>query len=155
MDIQCTTLMTPIGDLSLFEMEGKIIVLEWGQAPKGEETSLLKEAKNQLSAYFSAKLDKFDLPLDPNGTEFQKKVWAKMQDIPLGETRTYGEIAAELNSSPRAVGTACGKNPIPILIPCHRVVGASGKLTGYSGGEGIETKAQLLRMEEAIAKSRK
>ena len=153
MDITCSSLMTPVGTLSLFEDEGKIVVVEWGQAPKGTETPLLTEAKAQLSAYFSAKLTKFDLPLDPYGTDFQKKVWQAMCEIPFGQTATYGEIAKKLDSSPRAVGGACGKNPIPIIIPCHRVVGSNGKLTGYSGGEGVETKIQLLRMEEAVATS--
>ncbi|NVK18691.1 MAG: methylated-DNA--[protein]-cysteine S-methyltransferase [Methylocystaceae bacterium] len=153
MDITCTTIMSPVGTLSLFEDEGKIVVLEWGQAPKGIETPLLKEAKTQLSAYFSGKLRQFDLPLDPMGTGHQKKVWSIMGDIPFGQTLTYGEIAKQINSSPRAVGGACAKNPIPILIPCHRVMGAHGKLTGFSGGEGVETKIQLLRMEEAIATS--
>ncbi|MDV7339877.1 methylated-DNA--[protein]-cysteine S-methyltransferase [Terasakiella sp. A23] len=153
MDITCTSIMSPVGTLSLFEDDGKIVVVEWGQAPKGIETPLLKEAKAQLSAYFSGKLQDFDLPLDPQGTEHQKKVWQVMAKIPFGKTITYGDIAKEINSAPRAIGGACGKNPIPIIIPCHRVVGSNGKLTGFSGGEGIETKIQLLRMEEAIAGS--
>lgn len=155
MDIKCTSIMTPVGTLSCFEDEEKIIVLEWGQAPAGIETPLLKEAKAQLSAYFSGKLMQFDLPLNPQGTEHQKKVWTIMAKIPFAETITYGDIAKEINSAPRAIGGACGKNPIPIIIPCHRVVGSNGKLTGFSGGEGVETKVQLLRMEDAIAKSLK
>ena len=153
MEITCTSLMTPVGTLSIFEDDGKIVVVEWGQAPKGVETPLLKEAKSQLSAYFSAKLHHFDLPLDPMGTDHQKKVWQVMAEIPFGQTKTYGDIASEIGSAPRAVGGACGKNPIPIIIPCHRVVGANGKLTGFSGGEGVETKIQLLRLEEAVATS--
>ena len=151
MDITCTSIRTPVGMISCFEDEGKIVVLEWGQAPKGLETPLLKEAKSQLSAYFSGKLTAFDLPLDPQGTEHQKKVWEIMQTIPFGETLTYGDIAKSIGSAPRAVGGACGRNPIPIIIPCHRIVGTGGKLTGFSGGEGVETKIQLLRMEEAIS----
>ncbi|WP_240796835.1 methylated-DNA--[protein]-cysteine S-methyltransferase [Terasakiella sp. SH-1] len=146
--------MTAVGTLSCFEENEKIIVLEWGQVPQGIETPLLKEAKAQLSAYFSAKLTEFDLPLDPMGTDHQKKVWQKMIEIPFGQTRPYGEIAKELNSSAQAVGSACGKNPIPILIPCHRIVGSNGNMGGYSGGEGLETKLQLLRMEEAILRAR-
>ena len=153
MEIKCTSLMSPFGTLSLFEEDDKIIVLEWGQAPKGEETRLLKEAKDQLSAYFSAKLQKFDLPLDPMGTEFQKKVWKSLQAIEFGKTKTYGELAKEIQSAPRAIGGACAKNPIPIIIPCHRILGANGKLTGFSGGEGVETKEQLLRLEEIVLKS--
>ncbi len=153
MDILCTSIMTPVGTMSCFEDNGKIVVLEWGQAPKGKETPLLKEAKSQLSAYFSGKLTKFDLPLDPQGTEHQKKVWKIMAEIPFAQTLTYGDIAKQIKSAPRAVGGACGKNPIPIIIPCHRVVGGGGKMTGFSGGEGIDTKVQLLRLEEAVLKS--
>lgn len=155
MEIKCTSIMTSVGTMSCFEDEGKIIVLEWGQAPSGIETPLLKEAKAQLSAYFSGKLTEFDLPLDPQGTEHQKKVWKIMAEIPFAETITYGNIAKEIKSAPRAVGGACGKNPIPIIIPCHRVIGTNGKMTGFSGGEGVDTKVQLLRMEEAIAASLK
>ena len=152
MEILCTSIMTPVGNMTCFEQGEKIVVLEWGQAPKGLESPLLKEAKSQLSAYFSGKLTAFDLPLDPQGTEHQKKVWKIMANIPFGETLTYGDIAKEIKSAPRAVGGACGKNPIPIIIPCHRVVGGGGKMTGFSGGEGVETKVQLLRMEEAVLK---
>lgn len=155
MDILCTSIMTPVGTISCFEADEKIIVLEWGQAPKGIETSLLKETKAQLSAYFSGSLTKFDLPLAPEGTEHQKKVWQIMAKIPYGETLTYGDIAKSIKSAPRAVGGACGKNPIPIIIPCHRVVGSAGKMTGFSGGEGIETKIQLLKMEQAVAQTLK
>lgn len=155
MEILCCSLMTPVGTLSLFEEDEKIVVVEWGQAPEGTQTALLKEAKSQLSAYFSAKLTKFDLPLDPMGSDHQKKVWDEMQKIPFGQTYTYGDIAKTIKSCAQAVGGACGKNPIPIIIPCHRVVGSSGKMTGYSGGDGIETKQQLLRMEEAVLHSLK
>jgi len=153
MEIFCTSIMTPVGNMSCFEDNEQIVVLEWGQAPKGIETPLLKEAKAQLSAYFSGDLTDFDLPLDPQGTEHQKKVWKIMAAIPFAETITYGDIAKEIKSAPRAVGGACGKNPIPIIIPCHRVVGGGGKLTGFSGGEGVSTKIQLLQMEQAVAKS--
>lgn len=153
MEILCTSIMSPVGTLALYEDNEKLIVVEWGQPPQGTETALLKEAKNQLSAYFSGKLQKFDLPLDPDGTEHQKKVWKIMTEIPYGETLSYGDIADQIESSPRAVGGACGKNPIPIIIPCHRVIGRDGKLTGFSGGEGVETKIQLLRMEQALTKS--
>lgn len=150
MDILCTSIMTPVGTLSCFEQDETIVVLEWGQAPKGIETPLLKETKAQLAAYFSGDLTKFDLPLDPQGTDHQKDVWNEMRKIPYGAMWTYGDIARNIGSHPRAVGMSCGKNPIPIIIPCHRVVGANGKLTGFSGGEGITTKKQLLRMEAAV-----
>ena len=101
----------------------------------------------QIEAYFAGKLKQFDLPLRAEGTPFRKKVWQALREVPYGQTRSYGEIAREVDSAPRAVGGACGANPIPILIPCHRVIGAGGRMTGYSGGEGIETKLALLRLE--------
>ena len=93
----------------------------------------------------------FDLPLRPSGTQFQVAVCNAMLRIRYGEVRTYGEIAEDISSAPRAVGGACGRNPIPILIPCHRVVGANGKLTGFSGGEGVSTKRTLLTLEQRHA----
>jgi methylated-DNA-[protein]-cysteine S-methyltransferase len=138
---------TSTGPLTLFEDNGAIIVIEWGQVKRGHTSPLLAEAKTQLLEYFSQKRKTFSLPLKPNGTTFQKAVWKQIQMIPYGETRTYGDIAITLNSSPRAVGGACGKNPIPIIIPCHRVTGGRGKMTGFSGGEGIHTKEALLRIE--------
>lgn len=150
MTIKTTTVFSPFGDLSLFEEDDHLIVLEWGQAPQGKETPLLKEAKSQLQAYFKGERQSFDLPLKPQGTPFQQKVWTEMRKIPFGETRTYGDLSTSLGSHPRAIGGACGRNPLPILIPCHRVVGANGHLTGYSGGEGVETKEKLLKMEAAL-----
>jgi len=150
-DILCTSLMTPVGDLTLFEADAALCVVEWGTGPQGIETPLLKEAKHQLSAYFKGQLTQFDLPLAPEGTDHQQKVWRLMQTIPYGTTLTYGDLAQEINSSPRAVGGACGRNPLPIFIPCHRVTGQSGTLTGYSGGDGIETKERLLTLEKAVA----
>ena len=141
---------SPIGTLTLFAEQEKIIVLEWGKPPPGMESCpVLDEAIRQLHAFFDGKLEKFDLPLAPEGTEFQKKVWHQMTLIPYGEVLTYGDIAKRLGSAARAVGGACGRNPIPVIIPCHRVVGGNGKMTGFSGGEGIETKLQLLRLEGA------
>lgn len=141
------SLLSPTGPLTLFEEAGKIIVVEWGRATGGTKSSLLLEAKNQLSQYFAGTRQSFDLPLNPAGSDFQKAVWQQMQKIPYGETKTYGDLAKNLKTAPRAVGGACGKNPIPIIIPCHRVMGANGKLTGFSGGEGVTTKQALLRLE--------
>jgi len=110
---------------------------------------VLEEAKKQLAAYFSGTLDRFDLPLAPNGTDFQKTVWQAMCDIPMGRTATYKELA-ESAGSPKAfqsVGTACGLNPIPIIIPCHRVLASNNKPGGYSGQGGLETKRALLKIE--------
>jgi len=137
---------SPIGPLTLFEDEGAIIVLEWGRAPDDEPSKLLKEAKNQMDAYFDRKLSSFDLPLAPPGTDFQKRVWDVMVKIPYGKTQTYGDLATAISSGPRPVGTACGRNPIPIIIPCHRVVSSTG-LGGYSGQGGLDTKNFLLTLE--------
>jgi methylated-DNA-[protein]-cysteine S-methyltransferase len=105
------------------------------------------EAERQLSDYFAGKRTQFELPLEPRGTEFQKKVWRHLRRIPFGKTRSYGDIARTVGSprASRAVGAACGKNPLSIVVPCHRVVGANGALTGFGGG--LETKAELLALE--------
>ena len=102
----------------------------------------------QLNAYFDGLLKNFTLPLEPSGTDFQRSVWQQLIKIPYGSKRSYGEIAKRLKSGARPVGAACGKNPLPILIPCHRVVGASGALGGYSGEGGLKTKAALLLIED-------
>ena len=141
------TLQSPTGPLTIFEEEGEIIVVEWGRASDSTETPLLLKAKEQLEEYFAGERDVFDLPLRPEGTDFQQAVWQQMRAIPYGEIKTYGDLAKTLGSHARAVGGACGRNPIPILIPCHRVMGVGGKLTGFSGGEGVTTKEALLRLE--------
>lgn len=142
---------SPVGTLTAFAVNNRLAALEWGRAPAPEagrlSVPLLDDVRHQLDAYFDGKRRDFDLPLAPAGGAFQRRVWDAMCEIPYGATRSYGDLADDLASSPRAVGTACGKNPIPIVIPCHRVLGAGGKLTGYSGGAGIETKAFLLRLE--------
>ena len=113
-------------------------------------SELLVSVRDQMSAYFDGKLEKFNLPLAPAGTEFQRGVWQAMTQIPYGQTQTYGDLAADSGSLARAVGGACGKNPIPIIIPCHRVMGGGGKLTGFSGGAGPESKVFLLKLEGAM-----
>ena len=112
-----------------------------------EATPLLLEACRQLREYFAGERKAFALPLAPAGTEFQKKVWAALRDIPWGETRSYGDIARAIGkpTACRAVGMANGRNPLPIFIPCHRVIGTNGSITGYSGG--LEKKRFLLRLE--------
>ncbi len=137
---------SPIGDLAIAEDNGTIVALDWGWGSEQDETPLLIRARDQLNAYFDGELEAFDLPLAPHGTVFQNRVWQAMQRIPFGEVKTYGAIAAEIKSAARAVGTACGANPIPVLIPCHRVVAGSG-LGGYSGDGGLGTKQQLLDLE--------
>ena len=144
------SLDSPLGRLSLFEENGAITGVDWGgKRWAGLPSPLLLEAKRQLDGYFSGKLKRFDLPVEPSGPPFERHVWQLMCDIPYGETRTYGDLAAALAAAPRAIGQACGRNPIPILIPCHRVLAADG-LGGYSGGRGIETKRRLLMLEGAL-----
>ena len=141
------SIKSPVGDLTLFADENAVVVLEFGQGPKGDSSPLLKEAKSQLDAYFKGKLRHFDLPLDAQGTDFQKSVWKLMVEIPYGSTRSFGEIARDLKSAPRAVGGACGKNPIPIIVPCHRILAANQQIGGFSGGTGTDTKVSLLHLE--------
>jgi methylated-DNA-[protein]-cysteine S-methyltransferase len=146
------TLHSPLGELTVFEEDGSIIALDWGRgAGAGQATPVLAAARSQLDAYFDDPATVFDLPLAPAGTPFRRRVWEAMRAIPLGRTESYGAIAARLGSSARAVGGACGANPIPIIIPCHRVVGADGRLGGYSGGEGADTKRFLLAHEQGAA----
>ncbi len=139
---------SPLGWLSLREAEGRLAALTWGRplaAPSS--TPLLREAVAQLDAYFSGDLRQFDLPFDW-GSGLQEKVRRAMAAIGFGETLTYGEIASMVGAPPQAVGQACGANPLPILIPCHRVLGAKG-LGGFSAKGGVETKVWLLRHEGA------
>ena len=145
-----TSMNSPVGPLTLFANADALTAIEWGRAPSSRSTPLLNEATRQLTAYFDGHLTDFDLPLAPvGGTEFQRRVWRAMRDIPFGRTETYGDLAARIGGVARAVGGACGANPLPIIIPCHRVTGAGGRMTGYSAGEGIETKQALLRFEGA------
>jgi methylated-DNA-[protein]-cysteine S-methyltransferase len=120
-------------------------------APCAWQAEPFKAAADQLNSYFAGTLTRFTLPLAPRGTVFQQRVWAGLQDIPYGDTESYGELAERIGSpgAARAVGLANGKNPIGIIIPCHRVVGSDGSLTGYGGG--IDRKRQLLNLERAIS----
>jgi methylated-DNA-[protein]-cysteine S-methyltransferase len=140
------SLHTPVGDLSLAEEDGKIVALDWGWGRDQAATPLLLRARAQLHAYFDGGQTEFDLPLAPAGSAYQQRVWAALCQIPPGQTRTYGQIAALVGGSARSVGGAVAANPLPILIPCHRVVAVNG-LGGYSGGDGLETKRALLALE--------
>ena len=147
---------SPAGPLILRECHNAITRLHWmgpssnSHAPKaGEDSPLLAEAARQLEAYFAGEWQNFDLPLAPAGSTFHKDVWRLMCAIPFGETATYGDLARQLKSAAQPVGSACGANPIAILIPCHRVVGAAG-LGGFSGGVGVESKRFLLHHEGAL-----
>lgn len=142
---------TPVGKLCIGEKNGAIARVTWSQIPSEyilEETELILQCKTQLDAYFLGERQAFDLPLAPEGTTFQQKVWQALTEIPYGETRTYGEIAAVVGNpkAARAVGMANNRNPIGIIIPCHRVVGANGRLVGYAGG--MEKKEWLLQLEK-------
>ncbi|MBE1296318.1 MAG: methylated-DNA--[protein]-cysteine S-methyltransferase [Rhodobacteraceae bacterium] len=147
------SLQSPVGLLTLTASGGAITGLSWGVtssviAVPSEPDGILAEALQQLSAYFDGRLRVFDLPLHVAGSDYQRAVCAEMSAIPFGRTRTYGELARRIGSSAQAVGNACGANPIPILIPCHRVLGSSD-LGGFSGRGGVETKVTLLRHEGA------
>ena len=146
------TIETPTGPLRITEAANAIVGVEWDRTGRfgGDATPLLREAAGQLADYFARRRQAFDLPLRPQGSAFQQAVWRYMQAIPYGETRTYGQAAEALHSMPRAVGTACGRNPVPVLIPCHRIVGAGGRMTGFSGGDGVETKRALLAIERNL-----
>jgi methylated-DNA-[protein]-cysteine S-methyltransferase len=137
---------TPVGRLGITERDGQIVRVSWSPSPDGEPTPLLAEAARQMAAYFAGELTAFDLPLDPGGSALERGVFDAMRAIPYGQTRTYGDIASELGTYGQPVGQACGANPIPVIIPCHRVLSANG-LGGYSGAGGIETKIALLKLE--------
>jgi methylated-DNA-[protein]-cysteine S-methyltransferase len=151
---------SPIGPLTLVADDGKLSGLymevrghEPGQAALGEpgtveDDAVLAAAASQLGAYFAGELMSFDVPLSMAGTGFQRTVWAALRDIPYGETISYGELARRIGqpSASRAVGLANGRNPVSIVVPCHRVIGANGSLTGYGGG--IDRKRYLLSLEQ-------
>ncbi len=144
------SLHTPVGDLTVSEEAGRIVAIDWGWGRDQTETLLLRRARAQLDAYFDGDPVDFDLPLAPAGTFYRQRVWAALRRIPLGEVRTYAEIAREAGGAPRSVGGANASNPIPIMIPCHRVV-ATGGIGGYSGGDGLDTKRALLAIEARMS----
>lgn len=147
---------SPLGRLFLEEKDGglcRLHILATGECADSMEdfpTALLKEARCQLAAYFAGKLQHFDLPLNAGGTAFQRQVWEALCRIEYGTVKSYGDIAREIGESRacRAVGMACHRNPLPIVVPCHRVVGAGGKLTGFA--YGVEMKRFLLELEKTI-----
>ena len=153
-----TVMTSPTGELRIVEHDGAITAIEFSPfrdfdgRPRGDRDDdhpLLVEACRQLTAYFDRDLKEFELPLAPQGSAFQQRVWEQLRSIGYGETASYGEIAGRLgmtNAASRAVGLANGRNPIPIVIPCHRVIGADGTLTGYAGG--LERKQTLLGLEQ-------
>ncbi len=138
----------PVGRLRVTASNDAIVGVVWSDSAEGEPNDLLIEARRQLEAYFERRLTTFDLPLLVEGSNFDRRVWAAMRQIPHGQTRSYGELAIEIGSGPRAIGGACGRNRIPIIIPCHRVLGRNG-LGGFSGGSGLPTKRLLLELERS------
>ena len=150
-------LKSPVGELKLVASDHGLAALLWeNDIPKRVPLNspqeniyhpILLETETQLNHYFAGKLKKFALPLDAMGTPFQQQVWNALSTIPFGETRSYGQIASQIGrpKAMRAVGAANGKNPISIIVPCHRVIGSNGKLTGFAGG--LEIKSYLLEME--------
>jgi methylated-DNA-[protein]-cysteine S-methyltransferase len=138
---------SPVGPLSIEEKDGALVAVRWRKARQERPTPLLEDAVRQVRAYLARERRGFDLPLAPEGSAFEQQVWAAMQRIPYGETRSYGEIAHETGGMPQDVGSACGSNPLPIIIPCHRVLAGGGRLGGYSGKGGLETKTTLLVLE--------
>ena len=154
-----TLMDSPVGELRIVERDGAVVAIEFSPfrppsdgrplGARDDAHPVLAETVRQLTAYFARDLKEFDLPLAPQGTDFQQRVWEQLRLIGYGETASYGQIAARLGKSmtaSRAVGLANGRNPIPIVIPCHRVIGADGSLTGYAGG--MERKQTLLGLEQ-------
>ena len=144
------SLHTPVGALTVSEEAGRVLSIDWGWGRDQTRSAVLVEAKAQLDAYFDGHLTEFDLPLDPGGTPFQRRVWEAISQIPFGQTQAYGIVAGRTGGSARAVGQANARNRLPILVPCHRVVGSVG-LGGYSGGDGITVKEFLLSHERRFA----
>ncbi len=140
------SLHSPVGDLTIAEEDGMIVSLDWGWVQDQVHTALLDRARDQLHGYFDGQLTQFDLPLAPAGTPYRRAVWDALCAIPYGQTRSYQQIARQAGGSARSVGQANGHNPIPLIIPCHRVV-AAASLGGYSGGDGLDTKRWLLALE--------
>jgi methylated-DNA-[protein]-cysteine S-methyltransferase len=154
-----TVMDSPVGELRIVARDGAVNAIEFSPfrppadgrpiGQRADDDPLLAEVVRQLRAYFARDLKEVELPLAPVGSDFQQRVWAQLRLIGYGETASYGEIAGRLgmtNAASRAVGLANGRNPIPIVIPCHRVIGANGTLTGYAGG--LERKQTLLGLEQ-------
>ncbi|KQX26088.1 MULTISPECIES: methylated-DNA--[protein]-cysteine S-methyltransferase [unclassified Sphingomonas] len=157
MTLASTIFASPLGDLKLIAGERGLVAILWpddapgrvrlGAMSEAPDHAVLVEARRQLADYFAGRRERFDVPLDFRGSDFQKQVWTALMTIPFGETRSYGQIARQIGrpSASRAVGAANGRNPISIVAPCHRVVGAGGAMTGFAGG--LEAKRYLLALE--------
>ena len=141
------SISSPLGPLTLVEEDGFVVQVSWGARSRGEPTPTLESAAAELRAYFASMRDRFDAPVAPSGTDLEREVWAVMCRIPRGQLRTYGDVAKKLGVTAQEIGEACGRNPIPVIIPCHRIVAASGKLGGYSGKGSVATKRWLIGHE--------
>jgi len=158
MTYQYKLMPSPVGELTLVARDGKLSAILWeveranrvrlGELIEANDSPMLRETERQLKEYFAGTRNQFELELDFAGTDFQKQVWQALLTIPFGETRSYSQIAEQIGNpkAVRAVGAANGRNPISIIAPCHRVVGASGGLTGFAGG--LEAKQYLLTLED-------
>jgi methylated-DNA-[protein]-cysteine S-methyltransferase len=163
--ITYTAIPSPIGELLLAADDSGLTAIRFEQNRHGRDeradwtpvarahgaaVRVLAAARAQLDAYFAAEITSFDLPLSPQGTPFQQRVWAALRDIPFGETTSYGELARRIGDpkAVRAVGAANGRNPLPLVVPCHRVIGADGSLVGFGGG--MDRKRWLLQHEGAV-----
>lgn len=142
------TFQTPLGVMCVTEKNGSLVSFDWEEGGT-DDCPVLIEAEKQVNEYFTGKRRSFDLPLAPVGTPFQHSVWNALLEVPYGEMQTYAQIARRINSPKafRAVGMACNRNPLPVFIPCHRIIGSSGQLTGYAGG--LDRKKLLLDLENA------
>jgi methylated-DNA-[protein]-cysteine S-methyltransferase len=157
MSLVCKIMPSPVGELKLVASDKGLVAVLWqndnplrvrlSEPVPSERHPVLVETERQLAEYFAGKRKTFSIALDMRGTRFQKEVWEALLAIPFGETRSYGQLARQLGnpSATRAVGAANGRNPISIIVPCHRVIGSNGKLTGFAGG--IDVKARLLGLE--------
>ena len=153
------TVRSPVGKLKLVAIDKGLVAILWeneksGRVPlselqKNDRHPILLKTEQQLNEYFAGQRKQFSIALDMRGTRFQKNVWDALLAIPFGETRSYGQLAKQLGNpkASRAVGAANGRNPLSIIVPCHRVIGSSGKLTGFAGG--LEVKAHLLSLEKS------
>lgn len=153
---------SPVGKLKLVASDKGLVAILWendkpyrvrlGELVEDKQHAVLMKTERQLAEYFAGQRKEFSITLDMRGTRFQNDVWDALLAIPFGETRTYGQLAKQLGNplASRAVGAANGKNPVSIIVPCHRVIGSTGKLTGFAGG--LETKAHLLNLEDKGAK---
>ena len=158
MSLAYKVIKSPVGKLKLVASDNALVAILWekdsprrvrlSELVRNDRHPVLVETERQLSEYFSGKRRTFSIALDLKGTRFQRDVWEALLAIPFGETRSYGQLAKQLGNprATRAVGAANGRNPVSIIVPCHRVIGSSGKLTGFAGG--LETKAHLLALEK-------